>query len=385
MPNSSPVIIKNNFLIETSGKIDFLGIKLFNSLFHFAYNEIHDKEKHKITYSEIKKYLGYQNKININQTRKALNSLLSFVIQWDIFDEKSGETLMGGSALISGYNMEKGFCEFSFSPYLRERLLVDILYTKINLKLQNQFSGKYSLRMYELAKEFYRQKEGVGETKFITIDSLRNFLGVADGKYADFRVFNQKVLFPTVDEINKLSDVNVDLVFEKQGAKVVGVKLKIKKNSDDVNKKLQDKEVLSQKDVISTQPNPLKTSILSLGINEKQINEWLDQYPIEYIQSKYDITIEQLKFGKIKTSPTGFLIRAIEQDFGSKQNNVEDILIQDALEARKLNPETIIVDPFEFHSQKDLLTKLDLLRTQHYNPIVIQSELENAQKLKWIK
>jgi plasmid replication initiation protein len=392
MANSSPVIIKNNFLIETSGKIDFTGMKLFNSLFHHAYNELQDKEIHTISSNEIKKYLNYTDKINFKHIKKSLSSLMNFIIQWDIFDESTGEETSGGSTLLASYEFKKGLCEFAFSPHLRKRLLADTLYTKINLKLQNQFSGKYSLRMYELAKEFFRQKEEFGETRFIPLDKFKRFLGIPEDKIIAFKVLKRDVLTPTVIEINELSDVNIDLSFEKQGTKVIGIKLKIKKNPNDKKrKKFEEEKLLIQKNSKPFDPsnvdelnqhNPLKTSILSLGINEKQIDEWLGQYPTKYIQSKYNITIEQLKLGKIKTSPSGFLVRAVEDDYGSKVG-MDEMIQKEALEARKLNPETYLVDPFDFNSYEDFEEKIKELKTQYYNPFFIQSEVEAASRGKW--
>ncbi len=384
MPNSSALIIKNNFLIETSGKIDFVGLKLFNSLFHFAYNEIQDKEKHKISFNEIKRYLGYSNQINIKQVRKVLESLLRFIIQWDIFDEETGEETMGGSALISSYKMEKGFCEFSFSPHLRERMIVDTLYTKINLKLQNLFSGKYSLRLYELAKEFYREREGVGETRFITVDKIRKYLGVEDKKYPEFKILNRKILAPAIQEINEISDVMVEMIFEKQGTKVIGIKFKIRKNSKESESKKE-----SRNEFLLTKPNTensssLSTSILSLGIKQTQIDNWLAKYDLEYIQAKLDLTIAQIKASKIKNTPSGFLVRAIEEDYGSKVS-FDEIVEKEAVEARKLNPETCLVDPFDFDSFDSFEAKVEELKTQYYNPFFIQSEVEAAGRGKWGK
>ena len=384
MPNSSATIIKNNFLIETSGKIDFVGIRLFNSLFHHAYNEIQDKDIHKITFAEIKKYLGYTNQINFKHIRKSLYSLLNFKIEWDIFDEETGEETMGGSTLLASYEFKKGICEFAFAPHMRRRLLADTLYTKINLRLQNLFSGKYSLRMYELAKEFYREKEGLGETRFIPIDKFRKYLGIQDGKINMFKVFKRDILTPSVEEINRISDVYVEVLLEKQGTKITGIKLKIKKNPNQ-NKEQPasvDQNLLLRSN--TKQESNLSTPILSLGIKQTQLDNWLAKYDLDYIQAKLDLTIAQIKAGKIKNTPSGFLVRAIEEDYGSKVS-LEEIVEKEAVEARKLNPETCLVDPFDFDSFEAFEAKVEELKTQYYNPFFIQSEVEAAGRGKWGK
>jgi plasmid replication initiation protein len=384
--NKENIAIKNKILINVSGGNSLVQRKLFNVFLYKIFKDIGNLEKPFFTLkmSDINKLMGYTNKTSTTEFRNDCNGLMHTFISWGLLGDDKDIGTWEDSALLSSVKHDNGQVEIEIPMRLRLKLIENNQYIKLNLAIQKKFSSKYSLIIYELCKEFFREREGSGETRWIKLIDFKQFLGLSQFEYKEFKVFKRDLLSLAVNEINKVSDIIINPEFQKEVRKIVAIKFKIIRNSnysDNINF-TNDKNQLTDN---LTQPNPLKISILSLGINEKQINEWLDQYPIEYLQTKYDITIEQLKLGKIKTSPTGFLIRAIEQDFGSKKNNIDDILAQDALEARKLNPETIIVDPFGFHSQEDLLAKLDLLRTQHYNPIVIQSELENAQKLKWIK
>ena len=77
-------------------------------------------------------------------------------------------------------------------------------------------------------------------------------------------------------------------------------------------------------------------------------------------------------------------LRAIEEDYGSKVS-LEEIVEKEAVEARKLNPETCLVDPFDFDSFEAFEAKVEELKTQYYNPFFIQSEVEAAGRGKWGK
>lgn len=94
--------------------------------------------------------------------------------------------------------------------------------------------------------------------------------------------------------------------------------------------------------------NAAPNLLSSFNLSTTTLNHIINNYSTDYIQSKIDLTLQQLKSGKIKTSVSGFLVRAIEEDFGGSGADIETLVAQQALEAGKLNPEMVLVDPMEF-------------------------------------
>lgn len=395
MSISSEVIIKNTVLVNISGNSSLVQRKLFNAILHKILYKIND---YSVDYfvldkEEIIRLMGYKKSASKKQFKSDCKALMQTIITWNIIKKNNDLNDWDASVLVSSIRVEDGKVFIELPKMLREKLIENKQYIKINLALQNKFTSKYSLIIYELCKEFYREKELIGETIWLNLNNFKQLIGIEKGDYADIRDMKKRVIDKAIKEINEFSDIQIKIDYKKEKRRITEIKFKILPNERDaLNKKilLEDKNLENfihsgtQELKNTNQPtSPTITAIQNLGIKQPQIETWLENYPVDYLQSKYDITIEQLKLGKIKTSPTGFLIRAIEQDFGSKHNTIEDILAKDALEARKINPERIIVDPFGFLNESDLHAKLEALEAQFYDPIVNQSEIENARRFKW--
>lgn len=133
--------------------------------------------------------------------------------------------------LASSEYIGDGIIELEFSQKLIPYLLqLKKRFTRYQLKNILYLKNKYSIRLYELLKEF----EGLGKREF-DLEELRNIL-VLDDKYPDFKDFNKWVLKPTMDEINERTDLIVDFEKVKKGRKVVGIRYTIEsKDAADKN------------------------------------------------------------------------------------------------------------------------------------------------------
>lgn len=108
-------------------------------------------------------------------------------------------------------------------PYL---LNIRNNFTKYELYYILRFKSKYSIRLYELFKsyEFTRKVE-------IDIDDLQKML---DSNYERFYDFKRKVIEVALREINKETDINVDVEYIKQGRSYKKIKFTIKNWSTQV-------------------------------------------------------------------------------------------------------------------------------------------------------
>jgi len=105
-----------------------------------------------------------------------------------------------------------------------------VLYNLINVL---PMKSKYSIRLYELLKQY----EAIGKRTF-SVDDLRELLGtrnyaqvskgvvkIIGDEYKDFKYFNRGVIKKALEEINKYSDIEVfNVVYEKDiNGKVVDI------------------------------------------------------------------------------------------------------------------------------------------------------------------
>jgi hypothetical protein len=86
-----------------------------------------------------------------------------------------------------------------------------------------------------LLKGIFRQpnlghEREYGETPFITIKQFHKLMGVENSQYVrQFKILNRDVLKPAVAEINKVSDLRVEVEQQRKGRKVVALKFKIRR------------------------------------------------------------------------------------------------------------------------------------------------------------
>ena len=100
-------------------------------------------------------------------------------------------------------------------------------FTTYNLEHIAKLSTFYAVRIYELLIQF--KKTGLRK---ITVEELKEILLVSD-KYPRFNSFNQRILTPSIDDINEKTNLNVKVEQIKKGRKIVALefKFKVKKES----------------------------------------------------------------------------------------------------------------------------------------------------------
>lgn len=93
-------------------------------------------------------------------------------------------------------------------------------YTSYSISAINDFTSKYSLRLYEIAKRYLGIHKVV-----IPLDKMYFMLDLSSDP--SFKAFNSKIFKPAILDINKNSDITVYYDFIKVGRKVSQVQLRI--------------------------------------------------------------------------------------------------------------------------------------------------------------
>ena len=96
-------------------------------------------------------------------------------------------------------------------PYLLELTENFTKYELINVLC---LRSKYSIRLYEIFKSYLWL--GIWE---ISIEEFRELLNIQN-KYSSFRELNRSVIIPTLKEINKFTDLQINVSTQKNGNKV---------------------------------------------------------------------------------------------------------------------------------------------------------------------
>ena len=79
------------------------------------------------------------------------------------------------------------------------------IYTKLNLRLQNRFTSRYALILWEVCFDYFDTDRDQGETPFIPLETFKSLMGLEETDYPVFKVLNQSVIKPAIKEINALT------------------------------------------------------------------------------------------------------------------------------------------------------------------------------------
>ena len=164
------------------------------------------------------------------------------------------------------------------------------------------------------------------------MEQLRFLLGIEDNEYPQYSNFKQRILKPAVMQINKVTDLYIELddSLYKVNKKVEKVKFKMVKQSV----KFQGREKISLLDNYDTVPsenseyNVVKEfrELLGVTISPKQIDKLVEKTSISIKKNQLDVSIRQYikekkliidEYGKkneIK-SYLGAMMRAIEENW----------------------------------------------------------------------
>ena len=119
---------------------------------------------------------------------------------------KDKKQAWGVASLLASAEIESGICTYGFAPHLRYKLYNPRIYTKLNLRLQNQFTSRYALILWEVCFDYFDTARNQGETPFIFLEKFRELLGIEKAEYPAFKALNQWVIKPAIEEINTLTN-----------------------------------------------------------------------------------------------------------------------------------------------------------------------------------
>lgn len=220
-------VIKASPAIQIQGRITHLQRRAWNVLLANAYNELPDKEIHTVSVAELATKLGFDSN-NHDHLKVTLKSLVDCTVEWNILGKNKKE-IWGAASLLAEVNIEDGLCFYQFSHTLRQKLHSPLMYTKLNLRLQNRFKSQYALILWEVCFDYFDVHWGRGETPFIPLEKFRELMGLESDEYRGFAFLNRDVIKPAIKEINDLTDYFVEVEQKRIGRKVAELKFRITK------------------------------------------------------------------------------------------------------------------------------------------------------------
>ena len=301
--NHKPLVLNKHLaaIHIDNTSLSFVDKKIMNVLLFNTKKNIGKKDFHYIEISEIIKNIGWKN-ANTKEIRRSLKKLVDTTIEWNILgkDRKNKWTY---TKLLAGISLDEkaGFIRFSYTPDLIQRLKEPNIFARLELEMQREFNNKYSLSLWEYCTGVYSSSRNsqVTSSDIISLDDYRKLIGVKESAYAQFKIFNNHRIKQPVEEINKLSPLNVTVRYLKKEGKTSALQFIIEKKKF-YNGEL-DFQAYDIENNITTEFSVVVNKLKEIcGLNDKEINQILRIYSPIYIKDRLRNIEKQIKKGLIK-------------------------------------------------------------------------------------
>lgn len=254
-------------------------------------------------------WLANFNSKNTAYLRKAMTEAQGALIQALVLDATNQKRDAWTSVpLIGRVTIANGQVVFSIDPAIVSMLKKKDASAFLSLRISSCFDRKHSLELYEKLLAY----RPFGETPWISVSDIGKWVSLKSDE-KEFKYINRDVLDPAMKEINKMSDIFVEL--EKRNVpgsrKIAEFRFKIRDNPDGLMV------------VGSSHRKDLKEiyEILTeeFGLSDKQIDdirEIAENGGIERIRSAIDYTRVRIAEGKKRNDPISiparYFMRALD-------------------------------------------------------------------------
>jgi len=161
-------------------------------------------------------------------------------------------------------------------------------YHHVSMRMNARFKSKYTLNLYELLRENLWR----GETGYMTLDEFRERMGVGADEYTEFKRLSMRVIQPALAELESLGDIFASVRYGREKRFVTSLNFVIVQNH---------KSKLSFEGAY-LDPGRYKELREEFGLNQKQVKEIAEAFPIEKIEAISDVLLYRYIFNKQKNT-----------------------------------------------------------------------------------
>lgn len=190
-----------------------------------AYDELPNTDIHSVSVVELAAKLGFNSK-NEDYLKEILETLVDCKVEWNVLG-KDKKQEWGVASLLAEARIKEGICTYAYPPYLRQKLHNPRVYAKLNLRLQNRFTSRYALVLWEVCFDYFDTDRDQGETPFIPLETFKMLMGLEETDYPVYKVLNQSVIKPAIREINELTNYHVEVEQKRIGRRIGELKFRI--------------------------------------------------------------------------------------------------------------------------------------------------------------
>lgn len=182
--------------------------RVFNILLLNASEAGFDKEEHRIELARIRRLLNCKDN---NWLMGQLRGLSDYDIEWDSIGPDSRRRV-GFTKPISGAEfIDNKICVYHIPKGVRDGFLQDGICARLNLSIQKELTSHASLALWEFLRLMVAKTTPPFEVEFSILE-FRELFNIKSDLYTDPGEFNRKVVYPAIEEVDRVSDLSVTIV-----------------------------------------------------------------------------------------------------------------------------------------------------------------------------
>jgi plasmid replication initiation protein len=348
------IVSQANSLIEARYSVSKNEQKLLSSMISLI--EPTDKEflVFSVTVNELSKILNLDPKSATRQFKRLSYKMMQKVVEiktptgWKLFQWVIYSELKDNTVYLQFHDRLK--------PYLLE-LKKSGNFTQFRLGLAIGFKSAYTVRIYQLLKEYHSKR--IYEFEFSLEDFRKMMLGNNFDKYKLLKDFKKHILTKTQKELSELnedlstekekiykSDLNFDLTTRRTGRKISHLIFSIKQQQTKPSKAI---------DVTSEDAEKLPPIIFEyhqIGLTTEQVKPYLDERGEEALKNTLNKIRSDYETGKVKSNLAGYAFKLLRENAGQK--TPEEIAEEKRKEAQRLKK----IEAQRQQIKKELITTL---------------------------
>jgi plasmid replication initiation protein len=260
-------VVKHNKLIEAKTKMTFTAIeqKLFLTVVaKIEMKEEKLKRKYVIDLHDFFELNGNQTVggSQWNSIEEAVVRLQDKKLKLRRYDDDGyfiSRLITGASFLKNTSKLEVSFYE-DLAPYLLE---LKEQFTRYQLRNVMRLKSSDAIVLYELLKQY----ETIGVRTFKIIE-LRDYLNASD-TYKRFNNFKARKIEKSISDINKNTDIKIEVKYLKKGRKITEIKFLINKKNEDLNAQIIN-GLYTKEEIQNLKKN---CGLTNINISDKQLFE----------------------------------------------------------------------------------------------------------------
>lgn len=373
MSENKLVIRKHSAMIQINVKeLTLTQRKIINCLICIA-QKTGKQESYTTTISNLKEMckIGKTDNLDLKQQLKKLKRI-DIEFNYLNKDKKDVWELV---SLLSQVKIvpNEGEVSFAFPPSLMDKIIKPRIYAPIDLILISGLKSTYAIILYEFLRDYLT----AAAVPTISIDEIRDLLGIKENEYKLFQNLKAKALDVAILEINKKTDINCHYeLIKERGNKNSHIQLFVTKKASNITYESNENIDCSMDlfENVAVQVNKPVVQIpedIMSAVPDSQRTEALKDLLSRFLEKGNEYVISNIKYSlkHFTENFSGYLKVALENDYARNDREIKAKSKEAAVKKSRQIEQNEKAKWATYNDHAEILKKIESLAPDKLEPL----------------